>query len=399
MGVLLPSLCCPIHARARVNCFDLLGGFLHIAPGFPLGPVHARLSKPITDTGRHDRPILRVRNATADDHAEFEPAGEPLALGLHRRGSGLTGGRVRDYGRAAEPRAVGGITTVFVEIKLSGQSDEILDAFRKVRWPGAGRAGNPTPVGGERRLLLKVVARDSEGISPASTARPRPAAGVWPNANPALREDRVQDDGLAGFFVEAARGHAVKNPTLFNLLPATNSFHVRFMILFRQKRQRVAYTAMKQAETEVLWRARGGGLRHIFGAGRLGSEKPNKWLKWFIWTVKPLDTVAHAPQASIRFGHTRRYGVTLAKRRQGGHDHSRQFEAAMHFGCLRPNARTRGRAPPARTCGAPMSGSATYADCVAVRWGATPTICGLGAIGASATCVPRRSPTKVAGAP
>lgn len=62
------------------------------------------------------------------------------------------------------PRAVSLVTTVFVEIRLSGQADEILDAFEKAvaRVPDVLECHL---MAGTADYLLKVVARDSEDFA------------------------------------------------------------------------------------------------------------------------------------------------------------------------------------------------------------------------------------------
>ena len=62
------------------------------------------------------------------------------------------------------PRAVARVTTVFVEIRLSGQADEILDAFEKAvaRVPDVLECHL---MAGSADYLLKVVAQDSEDFA------------------------------------------------------------------------------------------------------------------------------------------------------------------------------------------------------------------------------------------
>lgn len=97
----------------------------------------------------------RMSNAELSEKVNLSPSA------CHRRVQRLEAdGIIADYVALLNPRAVSRNTTVFVEITLSGQSDEVLDAFEKAvaRVPDvlechlmAGRAD----------YLLKVVARDS----------------------------------------------------------------------------------------------------------------------------------------------------------------------------------------------------------------------------------------------
>ncbi|MGI3169368.1 Lrp/AsnC family transcriptional regulator [Pseudooceanicola sp. C21-150M6] len=78
-----------------------------------------------------DRAILRVlqksgriSNADLSENVGLSPSA------CHRRVQRLErGGVVRDYVALLEPKSIGLASTVFVEIKLSGQVDEILEAF------------------------------------------------------------------------------------------------------------------------------------------------------------------------------------------------------------------------------------------------------------------------------
>ena len=78
-----------------------------------------------------DRKILRViqkkgriSNADLSEKVGLSPSA------CHRRVQRLeTDGIVRDYVALLDPRTIGLPSTIFVEIKLQGQADEILDAF------------------------------------------------------------------------------------------------------------------------------------------------------------------------------------------------------------------------------------------------------------------------------
>lgn len=80
----------------------------------------------------------------------------------HRRVGRLEAeGYIRDYVALLDSRAIGLPSTVFVEITLSGQSDEVLDAFEKAvaRIPDVLECHL---MAGTADYLLKVVARDTE---------------------------------------------------------------------------------------------------------------------------------------------------------------------------------------------------------------------------------------------
>jgi len=80
----------------------------------------------------------------------------------HRRVQRLeSDGYIKDYVALLDARAMGLPTTVFVEIRLSGQSDEVLDAFEKAvaRVPDVLECHL---MAGTADYLLKVVAKDTE---------------------------------------------------------------------------------------------------------------------------------------------------------------------------------------------------------------------------------------------
>lgn len=83
----------------------------------------------------------------------------------HRRVQRLeNSGIIRDYVALLDPRKVDRRTTVFVEITLKGQTDEILDAFeREVRLiPDVLECHL---MAGSADYLLKVVARDTDDFA------------------------------------------------------------------------------------------------------------------------------------------------------------------------------------------------------------------------------------------
>lgn len=87
------------------------------------------------------------------------------ASACHRRVQRLESeGILRDYVALLNPRAVGYPTTVFVEISLSGQSDELLAAFERevALVPEVLECHLMT---GKSDYLLKVVAQDTDDFA------------------------------------------------------------------------------------------------------------------------------------------------------------------------------------------------------------------------------------------
>ena len=113
-----------------------------------------------------DRRILRlIQRDGRLTNAELSEAVALSPSACHRRVQRLEAdGVVSGYVALLEPRAVGRVTTVFVEIGLSGQADELLDAFE--------RAVAQIPdvlechlMAGSADYLLKVAARDAEDFA------------------------------------------------------------------------------------------------------------------------------------------------------------------------------------------------------------------------------------------
>ncbi len=68
----------------------------------------------------------RMSNADLSDKVNLSPSA------CHRRVQRLEAeGFIKDYVALLDPRKMGCPTTVFVEITLSGQADEVLDAFER----------------------------------------------------------------------------------------------------------------------------------------------------------------------------------------------------------------------------------------------------------------------------
>ena len=87
------------------------------------------------------------------------------ASACHRRVSRLEAdGYIRNYVALLDSRKMGVPTTVFVEITLQGQADEVLDAFEKA----VARIPNVLEchlMAGSADYLLKVVAADTEDFA------------------------------------------------------------------------------------------------------------------------------------------------------------------------------------------------------------------------------------------
>lgn len=87
------------------------------------------------------------------------------ASACHRRVKRLeASGVIRDYVAMLDPRAVGRRATVFVEVTLTGQSEELLDAFESAvaRVPDVLECHL---MAGVADYLLKVLARDSDDFA------------------------------------------------------------------------------------------------------------------------------------------------------------------------------------------------------------------------------------------
>ncbi len=101
----------------------------------------------------------RMSNADLSEQIHLSPSA------CHRRVSRLENeGYIRNYVALLDPRMVGRQTTVFVEITLSGQADEVLDAFEKAvaRVPDVLECHL---MAGTADYLLKVVALDTEDFA------------------------------------------------------------------------------------------------------------------------------------------------------------------------------------------------------------------------------------------
>lgn len=113
-----------------------------------------------------DRKILHVLQRRGKiSSADLGDAVNLSASACHRRVSRLESeGYIRDYVALLDARRIGLATTVFVEITLSGQTDDILEAFE------AAVARVPDVLechltAGGADYLLKVVAEDTEDFA------------------------------------------------------------------------------------------------------------------------------------------------------------------------------------------------------------------------------------------
>ena len=113
-----------------------------------------------------DRRILTALQKTGRmSNAELSEAAHLSPSACHRRVARLEAdGYIRDYVALLDPRKIGLPTTVFVEITLSGQTDEVLDGFEKAvaRIPDVLECHL---MAGTADYILKVVAEDTEDFA------------------------------------------------------------------------------------------------------------------------------------------------------------------------------------------------------------------------------------------
>lgn len=101
----------------------------------------------------------RISNAELGERVNLSPSA------CHRRVQRLeNAGVIRSYVALLDPRKVDRPTTVFVEIALSGQSEEVLEAFERAvaRIPDVMECHL---MAGRADYLLKVAARNSEDFA------------------------------------------------------------------------------------------------------------------------------------------------------------------------------------------------------------------------------------------
>ncbi len=98
----------------------------------------------------------RITNSDLSERINLSPSA------CHRRVHGLEkSGHIKNYVALLDPKAMGRPATVFVEITLSGQSDEVLDAFERevAKIPDVLEC---YLMAGTADYLLKIVAFDTE---------------------------------------------------------------------------------------------------------------------------------------------------------------------------------------------------------------------------------------------
>ncbi len=118
----------------------------------PLDPTDRRILRELQRSGR-------ISNANLSEAVNLSPSA------CHRRVQRLeTEGYIRDYVALLNARKMGMATTVFVEITLSGQADEVLDAFERAvtRIPDVLECHL---MAGSADYILKVVAEDTEDFA------------------------------------------------------------------------------------------------------------------------------------------------------------------------------------------------------------------------------------------
>ncbi|WP_457648688.1 Lrp/AsnC family transcriptional regulator [Profundibacter sp.] len=101
----------------------------------------------------------RMSNADLSEKVNLSPSA------CHRRVQRLeTDGFIKDYVALLDPRKLGRPSTVFVEITLSGQADEVLEAFERevAKIPDVLECHL---MAGTADYLLKVVAQDTEDFA------------------------------------------------------------------------------------------------------------------------------------------------------------------------------------------------------------------------------------------
>ncbi|WP_372611717.1 Lrp/AsnC family transcriptional regulator [Aquicoccus sp.] len=101
----------------------------------------------------------RMSNADLSEAVNLSPSA------CHRRVQRLESeGFIRDYVALLDPRKIGLPTTVFVEITLQGQADEVLDAFEKAvaRIPDVLECHL---MAGTADYILKVVAENTDDFA------------------------------------------------------------------------------------------------------------------------------------------------------------------------------------------------------------------------------------------
>ena len=101
----------------------------------------------------------RISNAELSERVNLSPSA------CHRRVQRLEAdGYIRGYVAMCDPKKVGKPTTVFVEITLSGQADELLEAFER-QVALVPEVLECHLMAGKSDYILKVVAEDTEDFA------------------------------------------------------------------------------------------------------------------------------------------------------------------------------------------------------------------------------------------
>ena len=117
-----------------------------------LDPTDCRILRALQKSGR-------MTNADLAEAVNLSPSA------CHRRVQRLeAAGVIRDYVARLDLRRIGRATIVFVEIKLAGQSDDLLDAFERevARVPDVLECHL---MAGSADYLLKIIAADTEDFA------------------------------------------------------------------------------------------------------------------------------------------------------------------------------------------------------------------------------------------
>ena len=121
------------------------------------------LNMKLDATDRRLLSVLQVKGRISNSDLAYEVNMSPSAC--HRRVGRLeVDGYIKDYVALVDPRKVDRRTTVFVEITLSGQADEVLAAFEK-RVALIPDVLECHLMAGTADYLLKVVAKDTEDFA------------------------------------------------------------------------------------------------------------------------------------------------------------------------------------------------------------------------------------------
>ncbi|MFY0680761.1 MAG: Lrp/AsnC family transcriptional regulator [Thalassovita sp.] len=111
------------------------------------------------------RILVALQRRGRISNADLSEAVNLSASACHRRVQRLESeGYIKDYVALLDPRKIGLSTTVFVEITLQGQADEVLEAFEK----GVARIPDVLEchlMAGTADYLLKVVAESTEDFA------------------------------------------------------------------------------------------------------------------------------------------------------------------------------------------------------------------------------------------